>query len=304
MNILQKIYLNLTTKCNFICKKCWRRHVYGLGKNLDADILDAIFGQLSKYRGKLVIGSGENLIYPHLDSVINWANAYEVDLTILTTAFNLATKPAHYFSSNIIWGITFDSFSQERINRYQKGLNINKVKHGIKFIRNNYATSSMYLNYTLYASNCCELIDFIEFSHSIKVNNVYVTPVKLYQDINHFELENESINFDSAIVQSLLNHVLSVNKEFNGVTKVHFSKPRRINFSISNCIPSPVIRTDGQFSFCQGREDYAIGNIMNLNLVKTWHDTRQHLDFTRFCLDCNMNKRSELGHHVVPTNLV
>lgn len=137
MKNANNVFLSLTTRCNIRCEKCWRFDIFGNGHDAKNEVLEKFFELFYNYKGRVIIGSGENLISKGIEKYINWATLNSIKTTILTNGlvFNKFFEKPKFFSQNIKWGLTMDGFYNQEINNLQTGLDIEKVKNNIVEIK-------------------------------------------------------------------------------------------------------------------------------------------------------------------------
>lgn len=303
----RNVFLNLTTRCNLKCAKCWRSQVWGKGKDINKDVLDKFFDIFADYKGKIIVGSGENLICRYLDDFICWAVKNNIKTSILTTAlkFDNFINRAEYFSPNIEWGVTMDGFQDEQLASIQKGMRIERVKDNIRRIKSCYRDASFYINYTHTTANLSDTTSLIHFASEVNIKSVYITQLKLF------------VGLDDSLTKHLVNDINSDEfkaimreaKELANTKGIKFYAPlsqkNKLCFDSQWANLSPIIDVNGDISFCYGRDDALIGNLMDVGGDSIW---RQHLNNLKsdeslqqsWCSQCYASKTTDMGYFIIP----
>lgn len=301
------IFLNLTTRCNLKCAKCWRSQVWGKGQDIDKDVLDKFLNVFANYEGTIIVGSGENLICQYLDTFIDWVVDNNIKTTILTTAlkFDKFIDKPEYFKPNIEWGVTMDGFQDGQLAPIQKGMKIERVKENLRCIKNRYPDASFYINYTHTTINLKDTIPMIHFASELGIKSFYITQLKLFEGL------------DDSITKHLVNDINSEEfrvtmQEAHATTKnmgIKFYAPesqkRKLCFDSHRTNHSPIIDVNGDISFCYGRDDTIIGNLLDDDGHTIW---QQHLDDLNtnqsrqqaWCSQCYASKTNENGYFIIP----
>ena len=288
----KNIFLALTYRCNAFCKKCMTRYHTNRNMELSPQLLDRIVDKLRahQYEGLISVGSGEPLLYPHFSaffsSVLSVNDA--ISLRILSNGKGFhAGLPAEYFTPRCKWGITMDAFTQEGLSGFQSGIEISQVKDNLAQVVQRYGPDGLYLNYTLHSRNYRELADFCRFAAELGIKEVYVTELKVYEGyedrLRAYRLER------TPEVQKALSHAAEL-LERSGISSsgIPVEEPAWRPACFLRGKASPIIDVDGSVSFCAGREEVLIGNILDPDIETVWADLCQTLTaqpeaWCRFC---------------------
>lgn len=303
------IFLNLTTRCNLKCAKCWRSQVWGKGQDIERDVLDNFMANYSNYKGRIIVGSGENLICKYLEEFIDWVNLNEIDVTILTTAlkFDKFLDKKKFFTKNIQWGVTMDGFQQNQVTSIQKGMNIERVKKNLNLIKSRYHDANFYINYTHTKLNLEDTLPLIDFSSTLNINKIYITQLKLFEGLDDSITKEIKNDFDCDHFKDVMRKAEKKSKK-NGI---YFYAPliqrSRECFDCEDKKFSQIIDVNGDISFCYGRDDKIIGNILDENGESIWHEhLNKLLDNpeiqNEWCSLCHATKTNENGYFYIPKN--
>lgn len=306
--MFKTIFLSLTTRCDIYCEKCWRRKVFGGGKDISSEVLYRFFKLMKDESINIILGSGENTICSQLETYIDWISTTNNTTTILTTGKNL-NKIDHekYYSNKIKWGITFDGFYNEDIKNMQYGIDLQEVKKNIKYIKKKYKNANMYLNYTLTSSNIDSLKEFIDFAKEVSISEVYITPIKAFDNFNEDKIIPVLVNLDSEEVIEKLRLFSDYGKTKDILLRIP-KRDKEFITCLKTSKPSPIIDIDGNVSFCYGRENTPIGNIFDdniwevhnklLNALNSLENTNQY-----WCSKCSSKIKSDKGLYFIPYDI-
>ena len=288
------IFIALTYKCNAFCKKCMTRYHVNKQIEMPKTVLDRIISIFSevKYDGYISVGTGEPLLYDKFSYfTTNMLSIESIKhFRLLTNGMLLFPEnPRVVFDSRITWGITLDGFYQKSLLSVQKGVDINRVKDNIISICKKYGGSHIYLNFTIYDYNIDEILPFCKFAVENGVKEIYLTKLKVFSgyeddlhDVRILKEDHLKEKVEEAIV-----FLKSQNIPTRGIDI--FQKHTREKCYLKNAA-SPTIDVDGSVSFCSGREDVIIENIMDDNIEikwKTFAETiqRKRINWCESCYD-------------------
>ncbi|MGG5415639.1 radical SAM protein [Edwardsiella tarda] len=301
----KNIFLNLTTRCNLKCAKCWRSQSWGKGDDISPLVLSKFKDVFHNFSGNVIIGSGENLIAKYLDEYILWAVNNNIKTTILTTGlkFDKFFLQANYFNPIIKWGVTLDGFRQEQVKDIQKGMIIERVKKNLFEIKSRYPKSNFYLNVTHTRKNLIDTSSFVELANSLKINELYFTQLKLFDGLDDSKTKNLVNNIDDPLFIMEINKAKKLSEQYgiklyaplSQKTRLCFNKERKQSFS-------PIIDINGDISFCYGRNDITVGN-----LITNPDGWRSHLDYlnseeanqNNWCSQCHACKKNDDGYFFI-----
>lgn len=301
------VFLSLTTRCDVYCEKCWRRKVFGTGKDVSSEVLQKFFDSFKDYEGVVNLGSGENTICSHLNEFVDWANASKCRAVILSTGKNLDKLSNECFTSKIKWGITLDGFYNKDIKGLQHGIDLEKVKDNIRLIKSKYKDANMYLNYTLTNTNIESLIPYIRFADELNIKEVYVTPIKAFEGFNEDIIIPQLIDFNDLKTNEILDNAVEFAKSVN----IDLTIPRG-NKPFTPCYKenrtSPIIDVEGNVYFCYGKENTSIGSIFDEDIWSKFSKIKNGLkcsqnDSPGWCEKCSSKYKSEKGLFYIPYDI-
>jgi len=300
------IFLSLTTRCNIRCEKCWRFDVFGAGKDAQPEVLNRFKELFSNYKGKVIIGSGENLISKGLNDYIEWSVKNNIQTTILTNGlkFDKFIDKPNFFSENITWGLTMDGFYNNELDTLQIGMDIEKVKNNIIQIKDKYPKASFYLNITHTKNNLNSTYKLIEFANQLNIKQIYITQLKLFEGLDDSVTKHQVNDFKSKEFLEIMDNAEKLAKEY----KINFYAP--LESKSRNCFDntkslSPIIHGNGNIMFCYGRDGSTLGNIQNKKDESVWKDhfdklTNSQEERDKWCKECNVSETSERGYYYIP----
>lgn len=270
----KNIFIALTYRCNAFCQKCMTRYHVNKNSEISKRLLNRIFYLLKRndYHGLISVGTGEPMLYGDLEYFIDNILSINdsVKLRLLTNGMLLTpdTNPL-FFNPRCKWGVTMDAFEQESLNGLQKGVDIEKVKYNINAIANKYGGSQLYLNFTVCQANIDQIMPFCKFAVENNITDIFMTELKLFTGYE------DELNPYKLIHNSHFNEIICEAKDFlnsKGISTkgINFDKKEYRTQCYKRNIASPIIDVDGKVSFCSGREDIYVGNIMDLNIETKW----------------------------------
>lgn len=306
MKNANSVFFSLTTRCNIRCEKCWRFDVLGNGKDVKEEVLYKFFKLFDGYKGKVIIGSGENLISKGLEKYINWAVSNNIKTTILTNGliFNKFFEKSVFFTKNITWGLTMDGFYNHEIKNLQIGMDIERVKGNILEIKRRYPKASFYLNITHTKNNLESTQKFIKFANSVNIKQIYITQLKLFEGLDDTYTKDQVNDFTSKEFIKEMKQASILAKKFDIYLYAPL-KPHQKNCFENIKSISPIIHGNGNIIFCYGKDGEVIGNILNDDGDIIW---KKHLDKLldselekdKWCKECNVSEVSERGYYYIP----
>ena len=304
----KNMFVALTYKCNAFCKKCMTRYHINRDIEMDETILTRLLGlfQINNYSGIVSVGTGEPLLYDNLDLFVKGVLSVNdaTRLRLLTNGMLLSpdNNPI-IFNPRCKWGVTMDSFEQTTLKGLQKGVDIEKVKHNISAVAQKYGAGQLYLNFTVYQNNIEQILPFCKFAVDNGILEIYLTELKVFTG---YEKELAAYR---VIHDSRLEDILCEAKEFlvsRGVDTrgINFGSKHYREKCYNKFIASPVIDVDGSVSFCSGREDIYIGNILDEDIDDRWHNfaSRLNLSDSTWCDKC-YDRISAAGSYMLPKTI-
>lgn len=290
----KNIFIALTYRCNAFCKKCMTRYHVNKEQEMGRKIVKCIETLLiqNSYSDWISVGTGEPLLYNDFQYFVR--SMLDVNdklkLRLLTNGVLLSEdNPFAIFDRRIKWGVTVDAFNQESLMDLQKGVDIEKVKYNVKSVTKKYGGNQLYLNYTVSKNNIDEILPFCKFAVENNIKEVYLTELKVFSgyesDLNEHRVIHD--NYLNEKIDEAMKYL-----EKNGISTKGINIGRRNDSS--KCYikhnASPMIDVDGSVSFCSGREDIIIGNIMDEDIEKKWISfanclETQNIDWCSKCYD-------------------
>lgn len=288
----KNIFVALTYKCNAYCTKCMTRHHKNKNTEIDEEKLNRLYDLLTKnnYKGLVSVGSGEPLLYPDIKSFM--ANILEINsevrLRLLTNGMPLNPDDSSLFDKRCIWGITMDAYTQQSLLGLQKGVDIERVKYNVSTAAKRYSSSNMYLNFTVYRTNVDEILPFIEFAVRNGIYEIYLTELKVYTGFEK-KLENYSVIYDGHFIDTLKEAKRYLEVRGISTRGIPLDQPIYRNECYKRNVASPIIDVDGSVSFCSGREDIYVGNILDSDIESKWRAFAPKISRTngKWCEKCH-----------------
>ena len=288
----KNIFIALTYKCNAFCKKCMTRYHINKSTEMDSEMLNRVLTLLKTrdYSGYVSVGTGEPLLYDKLDVFINSVLSINdvVRLRLLTNGMLLNESNAPLiFSERCKWGVTMDAFEQDTLTELQKGVDIEQVKRNVSNVAKKYGPEKLYLNFTVYQNNIEQILQFCKFAVENGINEVYLTELKLFtgyeKDLSAYKVIHDE-HFEAVICEAK-EYLAAHDIDIRGI---NFKNKQYRERCYNKCTASPVIDVDGSVSFCSGREDMYVGNIMESNIEDKWRNFAARLNATNstWCTLC------------------
>lgn len=305
----KNIFIALTYNCNAFCKKCMTRYHKNKSIQMDMKTLNTIINLLNvnSYKGVISVGTGEPLLYSNIEYFIsNILNINDsIKLRLLTNGMLLTPDLTDdYFNPRCVWGVTMDGFYNTTVQSVQKGVNIETVKNNVREVAKKHGGSAIYLNFTVYNHNVDEIIPFCEFAIRNNITDIYLTELKVF---NGFEtgLQEFSLVHDEHLMSVLQKAKTML--DYNNISTKGISIDK--TYHRDNCfkqkLASPIIDVDGSVSFCSGREDVYIGNIMEENILSKWASVYNSLlkSSDAWCSLC-FDKKLPNGSYRLPKTII
>ena len=283
----KNFFIALTYRCNAFCKKCMTRYHINKEHEMSKRIIDRICSMMlfNGYQSWVSVGTGEPLLYDNfqyfVESILRINS--RIRLRLLTNGMLLSNSNSKaVFNNRIKWGITMDAFNQDSLEGLQKGVDIEKVKNNVRSISKKYGGSQLYLNFTVSNNNIDEILPFCMFAVENGIDEIYLTELKIFsgyeKDLADYRvIHNQHLSEKIEEVKNYLNK--------NGISSGGINIGRNTNRC--KCyikhVASPMIDVDGSVSFCSGREDIVIGNIMQQDIQKKWKDMADNLERKNIC---------------------
>ena len=301
------VFFSYSYECNASCEKCLNRYHLLRNVKISQEVCCRFLDLLKRfnYDGTIEFGSGESLIVPgfveFVQKVLQVAPRSNVKILSNGKCFNKYLSRALLDDPRVSWGITFDGFFNEDLIGLQKGIDIEKVKQSFRDFE--VLPKNIYINYTLTSKSVRSLCDFLTFCKEIKIPKFYITPVKIFTETQ--KISWARVDFDSSGVRKELLRAKDLVRALglNGDIPIFKAKKRR---SMCWCQgrANPVIDLDGTVSFCLGREDVVIGNILDADIVEKWKRKKESLsenlsDGVVWC-ECCSSRPNEDGIYPTP----
>lgn len=304
----KNIFIALTYKCNAFCKKCMTRYHINKEIEMTTEILNRIFMLLNSnsYSGWISVGTGEPLLFTDFEYFVK--NILEVNnkirLRLLTNGMLLEVdSPNIVFDERIKWGITMDAFNQTTLLDLQKGVDIEKVKYNISSVSKKYGGSHLYLNFTVTEDNIEEILPFCKFAIANNIHDIYLTELKIFSGYEK-DLANHRVIYDEYLFGKLDEVKNYLNDNDVSTLGINVGKKSIHSHCYLKRTASPMIDVTGDVSFCSGREDIIIGNILDDNIQETWHKFVEKVQSkeTKWCDYC-YDKMNNDGIYFLPKTI-
>ena len=304
----KNIFVALTYKCNAFCKKCMTRYHVNRSVEMDEIVISRLLELLkaNNYTGIVSVGTGEPLLYHNLDlfidGILNVSDT--TSLRLLTNGMLLCedNNPL-IFNKRCKWGVTMDAFEQATLQGLQKGVDTEQVKHNVSAVAKKYGPEHLYLNFTVYRNNIEQILPFCKFAVDNGISEIYLTELKVFKGYE------KDLAAYRVIHDSKLDDIICEAKEF---LVAHNIDTRGINFGekhyrekcYNKCIASPVIDVDGMVSFCSGREDVYVGNILEQDIEDRWRKFAGRLNScdSSWCNGCYDRMLAD-GNYLLPKTI-
>lgn len=290
----KNIFIALTYKCNAFCKKCMTRYHVNKAVEMDAVLLNRVLTllQTRNYSGFVSVGTGEPLLYDKLDLFVDGVLSVNdtVRLRMLTNGMLLTeNNNPLIFNDRCKWGVTMDAFEQDTLTELQKGVDIEQVKRNVSNVARKFGPDKLYLNFTVYQSNIDQILAFCKFAVENGISEIYLTELKLFtgyeKDLSDYKVVHDK-HFEEVICEAR-KYLAAHGVNMRGI---NFGNKQYRERCYNKCTASPVIDVDGRVSFCSGREDMYVGNIMEHDIEDKWHKFAERLNacsstWCNFCYD-------------------
>lgn len=308
------IAIELTSECTSNCVKCYRRKIWGRGEAMDDFIFERVLNGLKNYKEpcSILLATGESILEMNkVIELIDWSNFTKNPIRLLTTGVPLIQKninllaKAKYLSIQI----TLDGLSSVEVENVQR-INLEKVKEKIGLAAK---SLNIIFNYTLTNKNYESLPKLVEFAHTNKITEVFITPMMEY------ELCDDAHKFIPQMNDESIVHALNLAREkallLNIKLKVGIGKSpylKSLSMLQKRCqkigMLRPIVRVDGKVSICWGREDVLLGDLKNDHLddllyskvlfsIREKHNSG---NLSEFCDECIVYKNSGLNVMKIP----
>ena len=268
---MKNLFFTLTFNCNAFCEKCMtRKHI---NRNLKAsnELIDYFVNALKKhnYKGIVSLGSGESLTSPQLISFAKKILSINdtVKLRILTNGvlFDSDKMDPLLKDKRIIWGVTLDGFYQDDLANLQYGVDIELVKANVeKWCKSN-GPNEIYVNYTLNSQNIKNVYTFIEWALETGIKDIYITELKVYKPF-YEKLNWAALDYTDVYTKGIIERI----KKDERVSSSFKHKDKIRSKCWTKDANMPIIDIDGTFTFCSGREDFVVGNILDSDAEEKW----------------------------------
>ena len=228
----------------------------------------------------------------------------DIKLRLLTNGMLLTNQNvSSVYNKRIKWGITFDAFTQNSLEGFQKGVIIEKVKENVVSFVKCYGGENLYLNFTITSKNISEVLPFCMFAIQNGINEIYLTELKVFSSYEK-DLEDYALQNDYTLereIDKVKEYLTSHNVSIDGIN-IGRKNDRRKCY-IKN-ISSPMIDVDGSVSFCSGREDEIIGNIFDKDIVVKWREYVKYIEDNNinWCEKC-YDKKKQNGIYYLPNTI-
>lgn len=275
------LFFSYSYDCNAVCEKCLNRYHRLRNFKVSQAVCDRFLEllRLYDYDGTIEFGSGESLIasgfVEFVQKVLLFAPRSNVKILSNGIRFNKELPRSLLENPRLSWGITFDGFFNDDLIGLQKGVNLEKIKQAFRDFE--ILPKNIYLNYTLTSKNVFSLSDFLRFCHEMHIPKFYVTPIKIFAETQSASWAKVDFN-DSRVKEALASaSELALSLKLTGNVPLSDTQKTSRCMCWTRGRAWPVVDIDGTLSFCMGREDVTIGNILDADIVERWEEQRNKL---------------------------
>jgi MoaA/NifB/PqqE/SkfB family radical SAM enzyme len=275
------LHLELTSRCNILCRACYRTGALKEAMDLRTDMEMEDLGKiLSDYQKdclrSVVLSGGENLLHPHFFQAVSLIKKMLPDCPIVlsTNGVLLSRNPA--LRQRLIEApISELQFSlhgaiQETIDKLQHGIRLRETLETIAWIME-HSPICVSVNFVVQQENLGEIIPFIELCAQFRIPRVSLTP------INFAGHREDFVDYTKLWEEMHLSRIL----------QTAIARGSELGIGISTISPSPrctclgdvdVIASDGTMLPCWGnylKKKFSMGNVLDypakvIRQEKTW----------------------------------
>ncbi|QER41922.1 tungsten cofactor oxidoreductase radical SAM maturase [Thermodesulfobacterium sp. TA1] len=314
----EKLYLELTSKCNLTCKICYRQGWQETLQDLDFSLLEKIYQETKGLNLKEIVlgGIGEPLFYPYIKETLNLFSRFNLTLTTNGTLLKnellemVATK-----ISKVVVSIDGSFKTYEKIRGYPLNEVLNNLK-ALNNIKQKLKSELPFLSveFVLSKENQKELLKMVEICAEIKADQLIISQLVPQTEVNKNKILYKKYNNQK--LKSLLEKVklYALKKGLKLVIpKVELKTERFCPFIEEKAL---VVGADGKVYPCYrfshsmveyifGRKKevfkHSFGDLREKSLIEifntsSYQDFRYRIYANRYpsCIDCDLIDGCEL----------
>ncbi len=284
---LQRVNLELTSKCNYSCSGCPTHNLVRGKGSINTNLFKSIFDEIGNDVERIFLWNyGEPLLHPHVSELVNYAGNFSTKKIMSTTGWKLEDLKEIDFLTKLdeliisINGLTPEVYSQHQVNG-----NLEKVIRGLELIAPVMADSNArYIMQTVaHKGNLDELPRSEDFARR------YGFDMLVVKSFNVMDRTQET--FDKFV---------PLGTEFSRYNK-NLQDPAKIPASrIYPCEEAMVINWDGTVNPCcwDYLGKYNLGNVEDKGVYAVWNSSsfknhRKKIKREKFldiCVDCANSK--------------
>jgi len=284
---LQRINLELTSRCNYACVGCPTRELVRGKGAMDPELYKAIFDEVGNKIDRIFLwGYGEPLLHPQVTDLIRYAERFSTKKVMSTTGWRLEdleypetlTKLDELIIS--INGLTPEVYSQHQING-----DLEKVARGLERIAPIMASSDTryVMQLVAHKKNLEELPEAERFAKR------YGFDMLVIKSFNVMDLSEETFE-----------RFVPLGTKYSRYAKGLSDPPKVPESGVYPCEEWMVINWDGSVNPCcwDYKGEHDLGNVRDEGVYGVWNNLRaskhrekiQSGSFLKICVDCANSK--------------
>lgn len=284
---LQRLNLELTSKCNYACVGCPTHDILRGKGSMDIELYKAIFDEVGNNLERIFLwGYGEPLLHPQISDTLRYSKDFSTRKIMSTTGWrfeDLSDPESLTYLDELI--VSINGLTPETYATHQVNGDLEKVVRGIKKIspimRN--SKTRFIMQTVAHKGNLDEIEDMEEFARK------YGFDMLVIKSFNVMDRKQET--FDKFVP---LNTTYS--RYQNGLN----DPPKEPKNGVYPCEEWMVINWDGSVNPCcwDYRGQYNFGNVREEGVYGIWNNlvSSRHRDqirnkkFLDICVDCANSK--------------
>ena len=266
---IEKLYIELTNRCNLNCRHCYNESNEGVCLDLPIEIVKNVLIYAKKTKlNSVALSGGEALLYPEINDVLKYCRELNLDVILLTNGTYIQNEKYfellfEYLPDILVSLDGPDSVSNDVIRgegSFERAVNFIKALKRRKFPKrvsiNTVLTEYTLTNYRNMVALCKELgvdeltFSFVTMAGRAKRNNLQINNNDFYRVVK--DINNNIKKSPQNNCQGIgLNHVCSLTNVIDGMINLQ-----------------PKVACNGDVYPCQmhHKPEYIIGNLNNTNL--------------------------------------
>ena len=262
---LKSAYVEITYKCNLLCKHCYNDSNYTNDNYMNYLAIKNIYEDFfSKKIGQISISGGEPLLHPEISKVFSYAFDYKIKTQIVTNGVLLKD---HILNINnnpyLTVQVSIDGVGKSH-DLLRNGKIFEIVDSNLNLLNKNVELS---INTCLNKYNLHELENIVKYAISKEVKTIAFSPL----NSQGRSVINDNIHITNDELRKAIEEISNLSIKYKKVINV---KPIKINysqcpFSLSDKADvSPRIDVKGNVFLCSmfTNRMFSIGNIYNMDL--------------------------------------